>query len=76
MTTNMKSSELKEALAKLCGSPSGLVRPDAAVALASVLAGVVCSETRGQEAHTRWWRFNSVDTQMRDYFDAYLEQEE
>ena len=72
----MKTSELKEALAKLCASPSGLVRPDAANALVSVLAGVVCSETRGQEEYRRWVRFNELEVATRSHFEAYLEQEE
>ena len=68
--------ELKEALANLCRAPQVFTRPDAADALAPVLAGVLCSETRGWDIFKRWSRFNKINGKMRDRFEAYLEQEE
>ena len=72
----MSEKELKEALANLCRAPQGFIRPDAAAALASVLAGVLCSETRGWENFRRWARFDEIDDRMQERFVAYLEQEE
>jgi hypothetical protein len=72
----MDTKALKEALAKLCTSPSGIIGPDSADALASVLAGVICSETRGQVDFNRWSRFYFTQGKMCEYFEAYLEQEE
>ena len=72
----MNEKTLKEALANLCMAPQGFIRPDAAAALASVLAGVLCSETQGWENFRRWARFDEIDDRMQERFVAYLEQEE